>query len=297
MSLNPKQVTARPMGLSARTLVLPLVLSLAVVAIPDIAPAGIFDFLKRDRDEDVEIIETHASNCRCRPRCSHPKQSQNQHTTPQTAHRTTPQPTPQFSPKPTPQATSPYAPLATTTPIPSQAFLPPPVFQSAASPPPAPSAPPVAAAIPSTRTPVARYAMRPTPGVPYPSTPVRPIAPPVIYQRETVVKHVPVTTWQTRWVDRGSYRMVWVSQPTLQRVPQTTYRSVLGYRVVPYQRMATSTPGVSARGTTGPVLPPTVGLTPNPVETRPVTSRRAIPSKMKPNTAQRVWQARGRLGR
>ena len=139
MSLNPKQVTARPMGLSARTLVLPLVLSLAVVAIPDIAPAGIFDFLKRDRDEDVEIIETHASNCRCRPRCSHPKQSQNQHTTPQSVHRTTPQPTPQFSPKPTPQATSPYAPLATTTPIPSQAFLPPPVFQSAASPPPAPS--------------------------------------------------------------------------------------------------------------------------------------------------------------
>ncbi|GIT29039.1 MAG: hypothetical protein Ct9H300mP1_10850 [Planctomycetaceae bacterium] len=69
-------------------------------------------------------------------------------------------------------------------------FPPPPVFQSAASPPPAPP-PPCGRPIPSTRTPVARYAMRPTPGVPSPSTPVRPIAPPVIYQRETVVKHVP----------------------------------------------------------------------------------------------------------
>ena len=294
MSLNPKQVTARPTGLSARTLVFPLVLSLAVVAIPDIAPAGIFDFLKRDRDKDVEIIETHGSNCRCRPRCSHPKQTQNQHTTPQTAHRTTPQPTPQFTRKPTPQITSSHAPLATTPPIPSQAFLPPPVFQSATPAPSAPPAPPVAA---TTRTPVARYAMRPTPGVPYPSTPVQPTSPPVIYQRETVVKHVPVTTWQTRWVDRGSYRMVWVSRPALQRVPQTAYRSVLGYRVVPYQRMATSTPGISARGTTGTVQPPRAGLAPNPVEARPVTSRRSISSKMKPNTAQRVWQARGRLGR
>ena len=294
MSLDPLQDTARPMRFSARTLVCPLLLSLAVVAIPDIAPAGIFDFLKRDRDEDVEIIETHASNCRCRPRCSHPKQAQSQHRTPQTAHRPTPQPTPQSSHKPTPQTASPYAPLATTPPIPSQTFLPPPVFRSAPS---APPAPPVAATLPATRTPVARYAMRPTPGVPYPSTPIQPTGPPVIYQRETVVKQVPVTTWQTRWVDRGSYRMVWVSRPALQQVPQTTYRSVLGYRVVPYQRMAASTPGIPARRTTATGQPPTVRLVPAPIAAQPVTSRRSISSKMKPNTAQRVWQARGRLGR
>ncbi len=282
MSLDPKKDNARPMGFSARTLVFPLLLGLAVVAIPDVAPAGIFDFLKRDRDEDVEIIETHASNCRCRPRCSHPKQTQNRHTTPQTAYRPAPQPTP--------QTTLPYAPPATTPPIASQKFLPAPVFQSA------PPAPPVAAALPTTRSP-ARYTMRATPGVAYPSTPIRPTGPTVIYQREMVVKQVPITTWQTQWVDRGSYRMVWVSRPALQQVPRTTYRPLLGYRVVPYQRMAVTTPGIPVPGATAAGQQPTGRQVPDPLEARPVTSRRSVPSKMKPTTAHRVWQARGRLGR
>lgn len=293
MSLDPKQDNARPMGFTARTLVFPLLLGMAVVAIPDMAPAGIFDFLKRDRDGDVEIIETHGSNCRCRPRCSHPKQARNQHTTPQTAYRPTPQPTPQTTARPTPQTTLPYAPPATTPPIASQKFLPAPVFQSA---PPAPPTPPVAATLPTTRSP-ARYAMRPTPGVAYPSTPIRPTGPTVIYQREMVVKRVPITTWQTQWVDRGSYRMVWVSRPALQQVPRTTYRPMLGYRVVPYQRMAVTTPGVPVPGATAAGQQPTRRQVSNPLEARPVTSRRSVPSKMKPTTAHRVWQARGRLGR
>tara|TARA_B100000029_G_scaffold373482_1_gene367731 strand:+ start:338 stop:688 length:351 start_codon:yes stop_codon:yes gene_type:complete len=116
----------------------------------------------------------------------------------------------------------------------------------------------------------------------------------VIFQRETVVQQVPVTTYQPRWVDQGHYRMVWVSQPAVRQVPSTTYRPVMGYRVVPYQRMA---PGVAAPQ----AAPATTQSDPASVTARRVssttTATRGTTSSLKPNTAQRAWMARPRLGR
>jgi hypothetical protein len=117
-----------------------------------------------------------------------------------------------------------------------------------------------------------------------------------------VVGQVPVTTWQTQWVDQGSYRMVWVSRPVLRQVPRTSYRAVIGYRVVPYQRM---TPTTAGRPT--PHLPATPTPTrpeqsaaqavPNPLAAQPVSSSTTNTQTLRPTTAHRVWQARGRLGR
>ena len=257
MSMVPIQDNTRTMGFSHPTLVLRLLLGLAVVALPSAAPAGIFDFLRKDRDEEVEIIETHhASNCRCRPRCSHPRQPQKQHPTPQTTYRPTPRPqpqpyypTPQPTPRPTPQITT-QAPTA--------------YLRTA---PPAP--------------PINRYAIKPTP--------TYRTSPQLIYQREAVIGRVPITTWQTQWVDQGGYRMVWVSRPVLRQVPRTSYQSVMGYRVVPYQRV---NPLAGA-----PVQQPTAQPVPNPLDAQPVSSRPSTTQTLKPTTAHRVWQARGRLGR
>ncbi len=289
MSMVPTQDYARPPGFSFGRLIPRLLLGLSVVALPDVAPAGIFDFLKRDRDDDVEIIETHhASNCRCRPRCNHPNSTQKQQVTPQTTYRPTPRPTPQ----PTPQhysATQPVLPHAAPPVAPFTTHTVPPVPTLRSAPP----APPVA-----TRLPPTRYATKPAPGFIYQSQPTHRTTPPVIYQREMVVNHVPVTTWQTQWVDQGTYRMVWVSRPTLRQVPRTSYRPVLGYRVVPYQRMAPTTAGAPTPTTTLPGTPPaTGGRVPNPLEAQPVKAQRSASRTLKPTTAHRVWQARGRLGR
>lgn len=271
MSMVPIQDNTRTMGFSHPTLVLRLLLGLAVVALPSAAPAGIFDFLRKDRDEEVEIIETHhASNCRCRPRCSHPRQPQKQHTTPQTTYRPTPRPqpqpqpyypTPQPTPRPTPQITPQITTQAPT------AYL--------RTAPPAP--------------PINRYAIKPTPGIVYQPTPTYRTSPQLIYQREAVIGRVPITTWQTQWVDQGGYRMVWVSRPVLRQVPRTSYQSVMGYRVVPYQRV---NPLAGA-----PVQQPTAQPVPNPLDAQPVSSRPSTTQTLKPTTAHRVWQARGRLGR
>lgn len=279
MSMVPTHDNARPIGFSRRTLIPPLLLALAVVALPDVAPAGIFDFLKRDRDDEVEIIETHhASNCRCRSRCSHPAATPKQQATPQTTYR------------PTPQPTLPYAARTTTVPpIPSYTAPTAPVLRSA---PPAPPAPPV-----NTTPPPARYAARPTPGIVYQPAPVYQASPSMIYQREMVLNQVPVTTWQTRWVDQGGYRMVWVSRPALRRVPRTSYRTVLGYRVVPYQRVATAAIGQPAPAASLPGQRPGGSLVPDPLAAQPVGSQRSVSRPLKPTTAHRVWQARGRFGR
>ncbi len=268
------------MAASPRRLIARALLGLTVVALPSVTHAGIFDFLRRDRDESVEIIETyHSSNCRCRPRCSHPQHKhQHKHTTPQTAYRPTPQPQPQPQPQlqPQPSYTTPQIAAQPTTPIRNWA-------------PPAP--------------PTTRYAVRPNPGVVYRPTPTYRTGPSVIYQRETVVGQVPVTTWQTQWVDQGSYRMVWVSRPVLRQMPRTSYRAVIGYRVVPYQRM---TPTTAGRPT--PPLPATPTPTrpessaaaqavPNPLAAQPVSSSTPNTQTLRPTTAHRVWQARGRLGR
>jgi len=262
MSMVPTQDNTHTMGFSHPTLIPYLLLGLAVVALPSVASAGIFDFLRKDRDEEVEIIETHhASNCRCRTRCNHPKQPQKQQTTPQTAYRPTPRPQPQTyypTPQPTPQSTLPYAApqIATQTPTP--------IFRTA---PPAP--------------PTNRYAIKPTP--------TYRASPPVIYQHEAVIGRVPVTTWQTQWVDQGAYRMVWVSRPVLRQVPRTSYRAVMGYRVVPYQRVNPQA-GV-------PGQQPTARPVPHPLDAQPVSSKPSTTQTLKPTTAHRVWQARGRLGR
>ena len=281
MSMVPDNLNYGFVKSSARRLLPRLLLGLAVIAVPDAAPAGIFDFLKnlRNDDDDVEIIETHhGSNCRCRPRCSHPGPTQKKPATPQTAYQPTPQnytttrPTLPYTPRPTTlPSVTPYTPSV-------------PTLRSA------PPAPPVAATLP-----LPRYATRPTPGVVYQPTRVHQTTPPVIYQREMVVNQVPVTTWQRQWVDQGSYRMVWVSRPTLQQVPRTTYRPVMGYRVVPYQRMTptvTGAPAPNLGGNTaaGRQVPP-------PLEAQQVTSKHAASPTLKPTTAHRVWQARGRFGR
>jgi len=269
MSMVPTQDNTRTMGFSHPKLIRRLLLGLAVVALPSVASAGIFDFLRKDRDEEVEIIETHhASNCRCRTRCSHPRQPQKRHTTPQTTYRPTPRPQPQpqsqsqryyTTRQPTPQPTLPYAAPQITTQTPT------PYLRTA---PPAP--------------PINRYAIKPTP--------TYRTSPQLIYQREAVIGRVPVTTWQTQWVDQGGYRMVWVSRPVLRQVPRTSYQSVMGYRVVPYQRV---NPLAGA-----PVQhPPTAGSVPNPLDAQPVSSRPSTTQTLKPTTAHRVWQARGRLGR
>ena len=283
MSMVPKNDNARPPGFSHRTLIPRLLLGLAVVALPDVAPAGIFDFLKRDRD--VEIIETHhASNCRCRPRCSHPVPTPKQQATPQTTYRPTPQPAPQQYTAT--QPTLPYAARTNTVPpITTYTTPPAPALRSA------PPAPPVST------PPPARYATRPTPGIVYQPAPVYQASPSVIYQREMVLNHVPVTTWQTQWVDQGGYRMVWVSRPALRRVPRTSYRTVLGYRVVPYQRVAPTAIGLSAPAASLPGQQPSGSLVPDPLEARPVGSQRSVSRPLKPTTAHRVWQARGRFGR
>ena len=273
-----------PATVSPRRLIARVLLGLTVVALPNVTHAGIFDFLRRDRDEVVEIIETHhSSDCRCRPRCSHPQHKhqqkhQQKHTTPQTAYRPTPQPQPQPQPQlqPRPSYTTPQVAAQPTTPVRNWA-------------PPAP--------------PTTRYAVRPNPGIVYRPTPTYRTGPSVIYQRETVVGQVPVTTWQTQWVDQGSYRMVWVSRPALRQVPRTSYRQVIGYRVVPYQRM---TPTTAGRPT--PPLPATPTPTrseqstaaqavPNPLAAQPVSSSTTNTQTLRPTTAHRVWQARGRLGR
>ena len=83
--------------------------------------------------------------------------------------------------------------------------------------------------------------------------------------------------------------MVWVSRPVLRQVPRTSYQSVMGYRVVPYQRV---NPLAGA-----PVQQPTAQPVPNPLDAQPVSSRPSTTQTLKPTTAHRVWQARGRLGR
>ena len=111
----------------------------------------------------------------------------------------------------------------------------------------------------------------------------------VIYRREAVISQVPVTNWQTRWVDTGQLQTVWVPRIVARRVPQTTWQPRMSYRLVPYQRMATpvaTTPSTTTRG--NPV--------PDPLEVTPVTTPTAKP-RLRPNTAARAWQARGRLGR
>ena len=270
---NVVSVAASPRRLIARAL-----LGLTVVALPSVTHAGIFDFLRRDRDESVEIIETHhSSNCRCRPRCSHPQHKhkhQQKHTTPQTTYRPTPQPQPQ--PQPRQSYTTPQIAAQPTTPIRNWA-------------PPAP--------------PTTRYAVRPNPGIVYRPTPTYRTGPSVIYQRETAVGQVPVTTWQTQWVDQGSYRMVWVSRPVLRQVPRTSYRAVIGYRVVPYQRMTPTTAGrptlpLPATPTpTHPEQSAAAQAVPNPLAAQPVSSSTTNTQTLRPTTAHRVWQARGRLGR
>jgi len=259
MSMVPTQDNTHTMGCSHSTLIPRLLLGLAVVALPSTAPAGIFDFLRKDRDDDVEIIQTHhASNCRCRTRCSHPKHPQKQHTTPQTTYRPTPQPTrPYTVPQITAQPTAP-------------------ILRNA---PPAP--------------PTYRYAIKPTPAIVYQPAPTYRTGPQTIYQREAVIGRVPVTTWQTQWVDQGGYRMVWVSRPVLRQVPQTSYQSVMGYRVVPYQRV-NPLAGVPVPQ---PTPQPTARPVPNPLDAQPVSSRPAANQSLKPTTAHRVFQARGRLGR
>lgn len=288
MSMVPTKCNTGRGRFSVGTLIPRLLLGLAVIALPDAAPAGIFDFLKRDRDDDVEIIETHhASNCRCRPRCNQPAPKHKPQATPQTTYRPTPQRTPQYTTQPAPQRyttaqpTLPYAARTATVP-PTSTFTmtPTPTLRSA---PPAPSMPPT------------RYATRPLPGGVYP--PAYRANSSVIYQREMVVNHVPITTWQTQWVDQGAYRMVWVSRPALRQVPRTTYRPVLGYRVVPYQRMAPTTTGLPTPAATLPGNPPTTGgAVPDPLEAQPVKSRQSTSRTLKPTTAHRVWQARGRFG-
>ena len=285
MSMVPDNLNYGFVKSSARRLLPRLLLGLAVIAVPDAAPAGVFDFLKilRDDDDDVEIIETHhGSHCRCRPRCSHPGPAQKKPATPPAIPQTAYQPTPQNYT--TTRPTLPYTPRPTAaapvTPYPPSV----PTLRSA------PPAPPVSATLPPPR-----YATRPTPGVVYQPTRVYQQTPPVIYQREMVVNQVPVTTWQRQWVDQGSYRMVWVSRPTLQQVPRTTYRPVMGYRVVPYQRMTTTATGAPAANLGGNTS--AGGQVPPPLEATPVTSKRSDSPVLKPTTAHRVWQARSRFGR
>ncbi|MBQ16999.1 MAG: hypothetical protein CMJ65_07740 [Planctomycetaceae bacterium] len=127
----------------------------------------------------------------------------------------------------------------------------------------------------------------------------------MIYQRESVVSQMPVTTWRTQWVDQGQYRMVWVPRVVARQVPQTTYHQQFGYRIVPYQRMTPSTAASNASAgpasTTGDhrsaSTATTNGQVPDPLEVQPVTTRRRVDARLRPTTAQRVWQVRGRLGR
>ena len=282
MSMVPTQDNTHPMGCSHSTLIPRLLLGLAVVALPSTAPAGIFDFLKKDRDDDVEIIETHhASNCRCRTRCNHPKHPQKQHTTPQTTPQTTYRPTPRPTPRPQPQT---YYPTPQPTPQQTRRYT---VPQIAAQ----PTAPILRNAPPA--PPTYRYAIKPTPAIVYQPAPTYRTGPQTIYQREAVIGRVPVTTWQTQWVDQGGYRMVWVSRPVLRQVPRTSYQSVRGYRVVPYQRV-NPLAGVPVHQ---PTPQPTARPVPNPLDAQPVSSRPAANQSLKPTTAHRVFQARGRLGR
>ncbi len=144
--------------------------------------------------------------------------------------------------------------------------------------------------------------MRAAPGVVYPQPQAYRTAPSVIYQREAVVSQVPMTTWRNQWVDAGQYRMVWVPRVVARQVPYTTYHQQFGYRVVPYQRMAPPATASNSQAMAAPDHRPastadTRGRVPDPLEVRSVTTRQRVNPRLRPTTAHRVWQARGRLGR
>ena len=211
----------------------------------DSTEAGLFDLFRRD---------CRATRSRCR--CSRPH---HQHTSCHTPRsQPTPQPTPQPTRQPTPRPTPQPPPTTQRTPRPgTRSFV-------VTTPPTKIAAQPSLPGSSPTLTPLitrgpGHMQVQPGPA----SITYRPPAA-VIYGREAVISQVPVTYWQTRWVDAGQFRTVWVPRIVARRVPQTTWQSRLNYRLVPYQRMAT--PGIGVPTTrTAPPAAADHGLVPDPL--------------------------------